>query len=81
MPNFPCRECDRIRKRDVEIEPKVTVSPSVSDCASGVPCVELGGKPDRLAVAAEALKRYRAKNAARQKRYRDRQKIRGGPSE
>lgn len=44
------------------------------DLASQPGGVEKGSKSDRLAVAeeAETLKRYRAKAAARQKRYRER---------
>lgn len=123
MPNFPCRECDRIRaleKGDADTfeersgaaedslgrdGPSATRvrrgrgSVSSSSGSSGEAVSDTGpvddsmaqrGKPDRLAVAdeavAETLARYRAKAAARQKRYRERMKarrakIRGSPSE
>ena len=71
------RACDRIRK-NAEVKSTVTTGASVPDSTSGVSRVESGGKSDRLAVAQsaaeEALARYRAKSAARQKRYRERKR-------
>lgn len=65
--NAPCRECERIRKRDEKPDLELAGSVSSPDLASQSGVIEESGKPARLAVT-------RTYTAEKQHRYRERKK-------